>query len=211
MLCNFSKAGTLFELVGEKGSGKTSLIHTICATNTINNKKSIYIDGSGSFRPEFIREYLDRSANYSKEEIIQHLKNISYVRVYEPESITGIFRKIRLLNVDCIVIDDLLYLYLHHHRAKIRFEVRKFIREMALIALIKKINIIFTNTIVRTKRDQDLEAISYELFYNDVVRYIHVKALLQNNINNIIDCSFIYPESLESIKLKISVDRADTL
>ena len=197
-------------MVGEKGTGKTSLVHLICAINTISNKKSIYIDGSGKFRPEFIQEYIDKSADYSKEQILQYLKNISYIRIYEPGSISSIFRKIKLLNVDCIVIDDLVALYLHHHTTKIRYEVRKFIREMALIALIKKISIIFTNTIIRRTGKEHRDTVSYELFHNDLIRYIHVKVLLENHFPNTIDCNFIYPKGLEPIKLRIPTDRANT-
>jgi len=207
----FSEAGSLIEFAGEKGSGKTSLLHIICSKNTLQNKKTLYIDGSGDFRPEKIHDYLEKSASHAdKERIIEYLRNISYVRIYEPESIFSILRKIRLLDVDCVVIDDLIILCLHALRSKMRFEVRMFVRDMALLALVKKINIIFTNTIISRIETIDSEPISYELFYNDLIRYVHVRGMLHKLTGNVIDCNFVYPQKLDTIKLQIAFTRSFT-
>ncbi len=211
MLQCFSDAGSLIEFAGEKGSGKTSLLHMICSKNTLQNKKTLYIDGSGDFRPEKIHDYLEKSAiHVEKEQIIQYLKNISYVRIYEPDSIFKILRRIKLLDVDCVVIDDLIILCLHTLRSKMRLEVRMFVRDMALLALVKKINIIFTNTIISRIDTIDSGPISYELFYNDLIRYVHVRGMLHKLTTNVIDCNFIYPKKLDTIKLQIGVTRTFT-
>lgn len=184
----------------------------ICLINTLDNKKTLYIDGSGDFRPEKILTYLEKSSNYSdSERINKYLKNISYVRIYEPDSIFNILRRIRLLDVDCVVIDDLIILCLHSLRSKMRFEVRMFVRDMALLALVKKINIIFTNTIISKLEAMDSEPIFYELFYNDLVRYVHVRGVLHKITENVIDCSFIYPKKLDTMKLHIGSTRSFTV
>jgi hypothetical protein len=158
----------------------------ICAINTLENKKTLYVDGSGNFRPERIHDHLEESAN-----------------------IFGLLRKMKVLNLDHIVIDDLIMLFLHNHRSKIRFEVRRFVREMALIALVKRINIIFTNTILYKIGNDDDRLAFYELFYNDLVRYIHVKALLERSTTNVIDCNIVYPRKLNSIKLRLGFGRSN--
>jgi RecA/RadA recombinase len=207
----FSKAGSLIEFAGEKGSGKTSLLHMICARNTLQNKKTLYIDGSGGFRPEIIHDYLEKSSNlYNKELIIQYLKNIKYFRIYEPDSIFSVLPRVRLMDIDCIVVDDVILLCLQSLRSKMRFKVRKFVRDMTIMALIKRINIIFTNTIISRYETLDKEPISYELFYNDLVRYVHVKSMLCNINKNIIDCKFIYPKRLNNITLHIGYTRSFT-
>ena len=207
----FSEAGSLIEFAGEKGSGKTSLLHMICTKNTLQNRKTLYIDGSGGFRPEIIHDYLEKSFNWNnKELIIQYLKNIKYMRIYEPDSIFSVLPRIRIMDIDCIVIDDMILLCLQSPRSKMRFKVRKFVRDMAIMALIKRINIIFTNTIICRYEALDKEPISYELLYNDLARYVHVKSMLYNITKNIIECEFIYPKKLDNIKLHVGFMRSFT-
>jgi RecA/RadA recombinase len=196
------EAGNLIEVAGEKGSGKTSLLHMLCTINTLENKRTLYLDGSGSFRPEKIRDHLEESYRFKKEEIIEYLRNISFVRIYESDNIFNLLRKIKLLNIDYIVIDDLMILFLNNHRSKVRFQVRRFVREMALIVLLKRISIIFTNTIIRKSDNDNSHPFLYELFYNDLVRYVHVKALLQKSATNVIDFNIIYPTKLNSSKFE---------
>lgn len=195
MLLYCRQKGSLIEIVGERGSGKTSILHMLCAVYTIENKRILYIDCSGNFRPERIRDYLEESHRFGNKEITAHLKNISFVRIYEPENIAGLLKKTKLLNTDCIVIDDLLILFLNSHRSKIRFEVRKVVREMALMALTKRINVVFTNLLIHRVESENSQPFCYELFYNDLIRYVHVKALLQKSINSVIHCNIVYPKN----------------
>lgn len=210
LLIHSREAGSLIEVVGKKGSGKTSLLHMICAINTLENKKTLYVDGSGNFRPERIHDHLEKSDRCKREQITEYLRNISFVRIYEPDNIFGLLRKMKVLNLDHIVIDDLILLFLHNHRSKMRFEVRRFVREMALIALVKRINIIFTNTLIYKIRNDDDRPAFYELFYNDLVRYIHVKALLERSTNNLTNCNIVYPKKIDSIKLRLGYDGSYT-
>ncbi len=64
------------------GSGKTQICFSICAINSINNKKTLYIDGSGNFRPERIKSMIDKDIE-DREKSNQYLKNIAYQRIYE--------------------------------------------------------------------------------------------------------------------------------
>ncbi|HSA75667.1 MAG TPA: hypothetical protein VLE21_05710 [Candidatus Nitrosocosmicus sp.] len=82
LLLHSREAGSLIEVVGKKGSGKTSLLHMICAKNTLENKKTLYVDGSGNFRPERIHDHLEESDICKKEQIMEYLRNISFVRIY---------------------------------------------------------------------------------------------------------------------------------
>lgn len=202
LLESFNEAGSLIEFAGEKGSGKTSLLHMICAKNTLLNKKTLYVDSSGGFKPEIIHDYLEKSTHvHSQGMINQYLRSITYVRIYEPDIILSVLRRIRLMDIDCVVIDDMILLCLHSLRSKMRFEVRKFVRDMAIMALFKRINIIFTNTVMNRFESLGSEPISYELFYNDLVRYVHVKSMLKKT-NNGINCNFIYPKKLDTLELQ---------
>ncbi|HEU5120685.1 MAG TPA: hypothetical protein VFT71_06830, partial [Candidatus Nitrosocosmicus sp.] len=72
LLLHSREAGSLIEVVGEKRSGKTSLLHMICAINTLENKKTLYVDGSGNFRPERIHDHLKESDICKKEQIMEY-------------------------------------------------------------------------------------------------------------------------------------------
>ena len=79
-----------------------------------------------------------------------------------------------------------------------RSEVKRFVRDLSLITLLKKTCIIFTN-IIYEKKDIDGKNIhSREIFFHDIIRYVHFKFYLQSNLNNLndkrlIECKLIHP------------------
>ncbi len=198
--------GTLIELVGKKGAGRTHLVYLICSLNSIRIKKTLYLDGSGNFRPEVIYEFLQKIANVSDEELRIFLKNITYQRIYEVDKLINILNKIRVLDIDCVILDDVIPLFLYNQNKNIRQEVRRFIRELALIAITKKIGIVFTSTLVEKFEENSFERINYELFYHDIIRYVHIKASIQRRTRNMIECTFIHPKNLIDSKLSINLD-----
>ncbi len=196
MLGNDIHLTNLVELVGKKGSGKTQMLFLICAINSINNKKIMYLDGSGNFRPERIKSMIEREIGKSKEQDIDKvLKNIRYQRIYDLEELSNSVKRSSLLNLDFIILDDIIPLFLYKFKENTRLELRKFIRELALLSILKKITIIFTNTII--ERYSNKNKLQYELFYHDIIRYVHIKILLQiiQSHNKVINCSLVYPKS----------------
>ena len=143
-MLKWTQNGTLVELVGKKGAGRTRLVYLICSLNSIRSKKTLYLGGSGNFRPEIISESLVKIVNASEEELRIFLKMITYQRISEVDKLINLLKKIKLLEIDCIILDDLISLFLYNQNKNIRLEVRKFIREIALIAVTKKISIVFT-------------------------------------------------------------------
>ena len=125
LLYNEKKIGNLIELTGKKGSGKTQISFLICAISSLNNRRTIYIDGSGNFRPERIKSMIDRYLN-NKEESKIYLKNIAYKRIYELGDIIEILKKIRILNFDLMVLDDVIPMFTYKFKDNIRLEVRRF-------------------------------------------------------------------------------------
>ena len=75
-------------------------------------------------------------------------------------------------------------MFLYKFKEKTRLEVRRFIRELSLITLSKKITIIFTNLIVEKLYDGGKNTQSRELFYHDILRYVQHKFLLQATPSN---------------------------
>ena len=205
-MLRLTKNGTLVELVGKKGHGKTHLIHLLSSLITIRGKKTLYVDGSGNFRPEIIYEFLKEITNVSDQDLRIFLKNITYQRIYEVDKLISLLKKIRVLDIDCVILDDVIPLFLYNQNKNIRQEVRRFIREIALIAITKKISMILTSTLVEKFEENSFERINYELFYHDIIRYIHIKARIKRRTQNMIECTFIHPTSLMDSKLLINLN-----
>jgi hypothetical protein len=207
-LPRLTRNGTLIELIGKKGNGRTQLLYLICALSSTKSKKTLYVDGSGKFRPEVIYEFLQEITNVSDKELRIFLKNITYQRVYEIDKLISLLKKIKVLDIDCVILDDVIPLFLYNQNKNIRHEVRRFIREIALIAITKKISMVFTSTLVEKFDGNSFEGIHYELFYHDIIRYVHIKAVIQRKTQNIIECTFIHPPTLMNSKLSINLNAA---
>ena len=205
-MLRLTKNGTLVELVGKKGHGRTHLIHLLSSLITIRGKKTLYLDGSGNFRPEVIYEFLKKITNVSDQELRIFLKNITYQRIYEVDKLISLLKKIKVLDIDCVILDDVIPLFLYNQNKNIRQEVRRFIREIALIAITKKLTMVLTSTLVEKFEENSFERINYELFYHDIIRYIHIKASIKRRTQNMIECTFIHPTSLMDSKLLINLN-----
>ena len=206
LLLRLTQNGTLIELVGKKGSGRTQLVYLICSLNSIRSKKTLYLDGSGNFRPEVINEYLLKLSNANDEQLRNFLKKITYQRIYEVDKLIILLKKIKVLEIDCVILDDVIPLFLYNQNKNIRQEVKRFIREIALIAITKKIGVVFTSTLIEKYEENNFGLINYELFYHDIIRYVHIKASIIRSTQNMIECEFIHPKHLINSRLSFNLD-----
>ena len=144
----------------------------------------------------------------NKEESKIYLKNIAYKRIYELGDLIEILKKIRILNFDLIVLDDVIPMFTYKFKDNTRLEVRRFIRDLSMVTLSRKIMIIFTNTVTE-KRDKDGKNIHLqELFFHDIIRYVHYKFYLQINPYNkkITECRLIHPHIIKHSKAYINLN-----
>ena len=190
------------------GSGKTQLCFSICAINSINNKKTLYIDGSGNFRPERIKSMIDKDIE-DREKSNQYLKNIAYQRVYNLDNLTKLIKKTEAIDFDFIILDDIIPMFLYQFNDNTRIEIRKLIRDLSLITLSKKINIIFTNIIIeKTNTDKKNNQLR-ELFFHDIIRYVHYKFYLKKDLNNekITELKLVHPYEKSCSKAFIDLSK----
>ena len=206
LLLRLTQNGTLIELVGKKGSGRTQMVYLICSLNSIRSKKTLYLDGSGNFRPEVINEYLLKLSNANDKQLRNFLKKITYQRIYEVDKLIILLKKIKVLEIDCVILDDVIPLFLYNQNKNIRQEVKRFIREIALIAITKKIGVVFTSTLIEKYEENNFGRINYELFYHDIIRYVHTKASIKRSTRNMIECEFIHPKHLINSRLSFNLD-----
>ena len=99
-----TQKGTLIELIGKKGAGKTRLGYLMCALNSIRSKKTLYLDGSGNFRPEVIKDYLLKLTDANNEELKNLLKKVIYHRIYESDKLILLLKKIKVLEIDFVIL-----------------------------------------------------------------------------------------------------------
>lgn len=178
-------------------------MHTICSLNSLRNLKTFYVDSSGSFDPELIYNYLKNLGTIPDEKINEKLKNITHIRLYEPDDIFDLIQKLRILEYSCLVFDDLLSLFYYRNEKSLKIKIRRIIKELAMLAVLRKVCIVFTNTIVNNPNNKFPSLTTYELRYNDILRYIHIKAIIRQKVRNSIVCEFIYPIQLEKTKMVI--------
>ncbi len=144
-----------------------------------------------------------------KEKSSLYLKNISYQRIYNLNNFTKLIKKIEAINFDFIILDDIISMFLYQFKDNTRLEIRKLIRELSLISLSKKIIIIFTNIIIdKTYTDKKNNQIR-ELFFHDIIRYVHYKFYLKKDINNekITELELVHPYKKFDSKVNIDLSK----
>lgn len=200
-MTGFTTNGALVEFAGERQSGKTLLLHIICSLNSLKNIKTCYVDNVGRFNPEFIFSYLKGTKILKNKEIYTKMKYVSYARAYEVGDLLTIIKKLRIMNYACVVFDDLLTFYSYRHDRNAKEEIRNIVRDIALLALSKRACIMFTNPIVGASKNRFPPRSTYELRYNDIIRYIHFKAIINKGLRDAIECKFTYPAKLEKTRI----------
>lgn len=199
--------GILIEITSKKGPAKIHSLSLICSLNCIKNIKTIYIDASANFRPELIEFMIGKITGSDIKETKKLLQNIRYIRVYDLDQLANLLDKIKLLDVNFIIFDEIISLFLHRTEQNIRLKVRKIVRDLAIIAISKKITIIFTN-IVFEKKINELVHSRYEIFYHDIIRYVHIKISVHFTSlkEKILEFEVIYPKSLKNSSFLVDLN-----
>jgi hypothetical protein len=98
-------------------------------------------------------------------------------------------------------------MFIYKFKDKTHLEVRNFIKDLSLITLSKKMTIIFTNPITE-KIDKNGEIIYLrELFFHDIIRYVHYTFYLQvNSVNKrITECKLFHPHDTNNLQTAIDL------
>jgi DNA repair protein RadA len=110
----------ILELVGEYGTGKTQICHTICATVQLPRDKggllggALYIDTEGTFRPERLAQIAESQGLMSDEV----LRNVMVARAFNSDHQILIVEKLDELipkkNIKLVIVDSVI----SHFRAE---------------------------------------------------------------------------------------------
>ena len=183
-------SGVVVDVFGGHGTGKTQMLHHIAARFAIHNRRVLYVDTSGTFRPERILQMAKNSVHPSSTISSQILEMISVARVqsvYEQmEIIDGLLRDTD--GFDLVVIDSLtdLFLYEYSRYGDLKERNRAFfshMRNIARLAVRNRITVMVSN-MIRISGGVDSEVLAAEVgLFAHVKIHLAKKAARRDYVN----------------------------
>lgn len=166
------RSGTITDVFGESGAGKTQLVMQIIANSVLENNV-FYQDTTGNFRPERLLEMVP-----SKDP--KFLDKITVGRITNVKEQQNSLDKIKKTDFSLIVIDSVTDLFSFEYPKEEQFlekttQFSKYMKKLSQIAFETKIPIIITNMMrkVEQTEQENMESI--------ISLYTHIKIKLAKN------------------------------
>ena len=135
------RTGMITDIFGESGSGKSQLCFTLAANCAKDANRILYIDTTGTFRPERIVEISRSSLT---------LEKITYVRAFSTMDQLNAVLKIGKIRPRLVIIDTLTSLFsAEYSGSELHRAIMKYLHGLALLAITSMTAIVVTN-MVRT-------------------------------------------------------------
>ncbi|HET9807256.1 MAG TPA: ATPase domain-containing protein [Nitrososphaeraceae archaeon] len=216
------RTGMITNILGESGAGKSQFCFTICANLLKKNKNVniIFIDTSGTFRPERIFEIIEY--HYSD----KILNNIKYFRPYSIKHQFEAIKKISQIKPKLVIIDTITSIIsLESKNISRHLILMKFIHELAHLAINNNCAIVTTNMVrnifysnknnnnttnnksINQKIENQKEIkLQREFMEKSVALSVHIKLKFEilSITNNIYKASFLQPLINDSILFRIT-------
>jgi DNA repair protein RAD51 len=164
--------GVITDIYGGSGTGKTQLLFQICINAIKNGGNVLYQDTTGSFRPERILE-IQKQQNLT----FDILEKITVSRITNTSEQLKSINIMNNSNFSLIVIDNITDLFSYEYsKDDTIFEKNsiffKYIHNLSLVAINKKISIVITNMI------RNIEGIEMENMRTAIDPLTHIKIKL---------------------------------
>ena len=148
--------GVITDIFGSSGTGKTQLLFQLSLNAIKENAKILYVDTSGSFRPERIIE-IQKQTHHA----LNRLDNIAVLRVTNTHDQINSLQIINESDFDLVLVDNITDLFSYEYQNSERtFEKNlmfmQYMRGLSLYAIGKKIPIVVTN-MVRSMDEKEVE------------------------------------------------------
>ncbi|MEM2159891.1 MAG: ATPase domain-containing protein [Candidatus Nitrosotenuis sp.] len=145
MLDNGIKNGTITDIFGSSGTGKTQLVLQIIINSLSENNKILYQDTTGNFRPERLVEM----AKHKKLDP-SFLDKISVARIINVSEQQNSLNKIRGSGFSLVIIDNVTDLFSFEYPKEEQIlektiQFSKYMKQLSQIASETKIPIVITN------------------------------------------------------------------
>ena len=167
--------GVITDIYGASGTGKTQLLFQICINAIKNGGNILYQDTTGSFRPERLLE-IQKQQNLT----FDLLEKITVSRITNTSEQIKSIDIMNVSNFSLIVIDNITDLFSYEYpKEDTIFEKNslfiKYIRNLSLVAINKKIPIVITNMI------RNIEGTEMENMRTAIDPFTHIKIKLTKN------------------------------
>jgi len=164
--------GVITDIYGGSGTGKTQLLFQICINAIKNGGNVLYQDTTGSFRPERILE-IQKQQNLT----FDILEKITVSRITNTSEQIKSIDIMNVSNFSLIVIDNITDLFSYEYpKEDAIFEKNslfiKYVHNLSLVAINKKIPIIITNMI------RNIEGTEMENMRTAIDLFTHIKIKL---------------------------------
>ena len=174
ILIDWISDGTITDIFGFRGTGKTQMALQISLNLLKDEKTVLFVDTTGEFRPERLLEILkDRNLDNLL------LNRLKIARVTNTQEQIDLIQKIKNTNdVAMLIIDNVADLFSFEYSKKEQFNLQyqkfmNYMHDLAQLAINKKIPIVITNQLMNAN---DTE---YEKMNKSISNYTHQKIKLE--------------------------------
>ena len=176
LLSTIIRKGTITDIFGFRGTGKTQLALQIALNPLKNGNNGLFIATTGEFRPERLLEIVK---NRNLDDSL--LNQLQIARVTNTTEQIELIQKIQKFdNVLLVIVDNVTDLFSFEYSKKEQFSLQqqKFMNHMhdlSQLAINKKIPVIITNQLMNANNKE------YEKMNYSISNYTHQKIKLQKN------------------------------
>lgn len=171
------RSGTVTDFFGKSGTGKTQLCFSLCVNcerEILPGETIIYIDTTGNFRPERIKEIASYKGNTDV------LKKISYLRVFNSSDQFNALNRVHKMNARMIIVDNISSLISNEFTGVHRHLVlMKHMHTLCLTAISLECAVVVTNMSRYSQRNRSF--IEREYMATSISLYAHIRAKLETS------------------------------
>ena len=147
ILVNGISSGTITDIFGFRGTGKTHMVLQISLNLLKNGKNVLFVDTTGGFRPERLLEIVK---NRSLDDSL--LNRLQIARVTNTKEQIELIKKID--NISLLIVDNVADLFSFEYSKIEQFNLQQqkfmnYMHDLAELAIQRKIPIIITNQLMK--------------------------------------------------------------
>ena len=171
--------GTITDIFGFRGTGKTQMSLQIALNPLTNGKKVLFIDTTGEFRPErFLQIIKNRNLD---DTLLNQLQVARITNTTEQIELTDKIKK--LDDVMLVIVDNVTDLFSFEYSKKEQFNLQQkkfmnYMHNLSQLAIHKEIPIVITNQLMTANNTE------YEKMSSSISNYTHQKIKLEKQKNH---------------------------
>ena len=171
---NGISSGTITDIFGFRGTGKTHMVLQITLDLLKNGKNVLFVDTTSEFRPE---RFLEIVKNRSLDDSL--LNRLQIARVTNTKEQIELIKKIKKIDdISLLIVDNVADLFSFEYSKIEQFNLQQqkfmnYMHDLAELAIQRKIPIIITNQLMKANN------IEYEKLNNSISNYTHQKIKLE--------------------------------